>query len=260
MACVKKRSNATEAYEMTGNTGTLVYMAPEVALRRPYTEKVDIYSIGVILWQMTSGEIPFTNMKRDEYMARVVNHGYRLRIREDLPEALVELIERCWDPDPLVRPSSEELVNCLDVILDSHLRSGSGCVSSNSSSSGENSSSGGSGGSSSGNGSHKEKSSKPSGLARLFKKTNRIYDESTAALPHSHPHPVPSAATAAEAVGSSTAAAVAAASASSLAIGRPSTGRPPTIPTQNLAPAPSYARGYSASKRAQSVSRLRTYK
>jgi serine/threonine protein kinase len=55
MACVKKRVAATDEYEMSGNTGTAIYMAPEVALRQPYTEKADIYSFGMILWQMTSG-------------------------------------------------------------------------------------------------------------------------------------------------------------------------------------------------------------
>jgi serine/threonine protein kinase len=44
---------------MSGGTGTLIYMAPEVALNKPYSEKVDIYSFGVILWQLASGVAPF---------------------------------------------------------------------------------------------------------------------------------------------------------------------------------------------------------
>jgi serine/threonine protein kinase len=54
--CVKRRTNSHIAYEMTGNTGSLRYMAPEVALRKPYTEKVDVYSFGILLWQMATGE------------------------------------------------------------------------------------------------------------------------------------------------------------------------------------------------------------
>ena len=42
--CVRQRRSLNEAYELTGNTGSLRYMAPEVALRQPYTEKVDVYS------------------------------------------------------------------------------------------------------------------------------------------------------------------------------------------------------------------------
>jgi serine/threonine protein kinase len=60
MACVRKRAQSTDTYKMSGNTGTLIYMAPEVALNKPYTEKVDIYSFGIILWQLASGVVPFS--------------------------------------------------------------------------------------------------------------------------------------------------------------------------------------------------------
>ena len=66
MACVKKRVAATDEYEMSGNTGTVIYMAPEVALRQPYTEKADIYSFGMILWQMTTGTTPFAGTSPTE--------------------------------------------------------------------------------------------------------------------------------------------------------------------------------------------------
>ena len=40
---------------MTGRVGTLAYMAHEVALCKPYNEKVDIYGFGMILWQLVTG-------------------------------------------------------------------------------------------------------------------------------------------------------------------------------------------------------------
>eukprot|EP00597_Dinobryon_sp_UTEXLB2267_P008479 CAMPEP_0170088298 /NCGR_PEP_ID=MMETSP0019_2-20121128/22585_1 /TAXON_ID=98059 /ORGANISM="Dinobryon sp., Strain UTEXLB2267" /LENGTH=414 /DNA_ID=CAMNT_0010306427 /DNA_START=114 /DNA_END=1358 /DNA_ORIENTATION=+ len=122
MACVRKRTYSAEAFEMTGNTGTLVYMAPEVALKKPYTEKADIYSFGVILWQMTAGEVPYNSMKKDEYMTRVVVNGFRLKIKDDLPTLLFDLIEACWDASPSRRPSAEEVVVKLDEIMDVHIR------------------------------------------------------------------------------------------------------------------------------------------
>ena len=59
--CVRKRvsSNDSEAYEMTGNTGSLRYMAPEVALQQPYDKRADVYSFGIIVWQMARGKLPF---------------------------------------------------------------------------------------------------------------------------------------------------------------------------------------------------------
>eukprot|EP01036_Dinobryon_divergens_P036451 gene36451-47461_t len=88
MACVRKRAQSTHTYKMSGNTGTLIYMAPEVALSKPYTEKVDIYSFGIILWQLASGVVPFSGMAREEYMHRVVRMGSRPQLLRELPAPL----------------------------------------------------------------------------------------------------------------------------------------------------------------------------
>lgn len=122
MTLVKKRVHQNVSYDMTGNTGTLVYMAPEVALRKPYTEKVDIYSFGVILWQLTSGEVPFATMKKDEYMARVVHNGYRLKVGSHVPSQLSDLIQSCWDVNPAKRPSCEEILFVLDTLVEMYRR------------------------------------------------------------------------------------------------------------------------------------------
>jgi serine/threonine protein kinase len=47
-------------------------MAPEVALKLPYTEKVDVYSFGILVWQMGRDRVPFKGMKRDDLMNTVV--------------------------------------------------------------------------------------------------------------------------------------------------------------------------------------------
>ena len=46
--CITRRKTATDAYVMTGCTGSLRYMAVEVAANEAYNEKVDIYSFGII--------------------------------------------------------------------------------------------------------------------------------------------------------------------------------------------------------------------
>jgi serine/threonine protein kinase len=97
-------------------------MAPEVALRKPYTEKVDVYSFGMILWQLTSGKIPFVGMKRAEFERDVVRGGYRPPIRKDLPAELVDLIERCWSYEASNRPSSGQVVEVLEKIRDDLFR------------------------------------------------------------------------------------------------------------------------------------------
>ena len=116
MACVKRRLFSNEAYNMTGGTGTLIYMAPEVILREAYTEMVDIYSFGVILWQMTSGMTPFVGMQESDYMNEVVLLGNRPKIPEYLPASMIQLIERCWERNPQQRPSCMEILGILDQL------------------------------------------------------------------------------------------------------------------------------------------------
>ena len=57
--CVHRRRVSTESYQLTGNTGSLRYMAPEVAKKESYSEKVDVYSFGVLVWQMAKDRVPF---------------------------------------------------------------------------------------------------------------------------------------------------------------------------------------------------------
>ena len=75
--CVRQRHSKDEAYEMTGNTGSLRYMAPEVALRLPYNERADIYSFGIMVWQMARDRVPFKGMGREDFMSLVVLGGER---------------------------------------------------------------------------------------------------------------------------------------------------------------------------------------
>lgn len=117
VTCVKKRSHAAEVYEMTGYTGSLRYMAPEVALKKAYNEKVDVHSFGIIVWEMLTGKLPFNGMGRKEYMAQVVGLGCRPKLPKDLPKELASLLQACWDVDFLKRPSCNEIVTSLNSII-----------------------------------------------------------------------------------------------------------------------------------------------
>lgn len=128
-ACFKKSSCAVNAsYQMTGYAGTRVYMAPEVARREPYNEKVDIYSFGMILWQMLTGQMPFKGMSKEEHLEKVIRGGVRPSLflidsttgevdsnqrHPNISEKMGDLIERCWHEDFRVRPSSGEILAAL---------------------------------------------------------------------------------------------------------------------------------------------------
>ena len=106
---------------MTGNTGTLAYMAPEVALRKPYNEKVDVYSFAILLWQMLSGENPYPNLTKEAYMQQVVIGGERLSIVPIMtraPVGVARLIERCWHADHTQRPGFASIMRDLTDFID----------------------------------------------------------------------------------------------------------------------------------------------
>jgi serine/threonine protein kinase len=68
-------NNAT--YKLTGKSGTRLYMAPEVALSMPYNEKVDVYSIGVVLYHVASLVSPFSGLSVAAHERLVIRDGIR---------------------------------------------------------------------------------------------------------------------------------------------------------------------------------------
>ena len=93
-------------------TGTPMYLAPEVIKSRLYDFKVDIYSFGIMLWEMWYGNraLPDVQGNVQEFFAKVVE-GARPRHVEgskEPPAGLQDLMQRCWDENPKNRPGARE--------------------------------------------------------------------------------------------------------------------------------------------------------
>ena len=71
---------------------------------RPYDQKVDVYSFGIVLWELITGMLPFANMTAVQAAFAVVNKGVRPAIPQDCLPTLGEIMTRCWDPNPDVLP------------------------------------------------------------------------------------------------------------------------------------------------------------
>lgn len=107
--CVKKRTEETEVYKMTGNTGSLRYMAPEVVLGYPYNEKVDVYSFAVVMWALATGCEPFCDLDVASHRSKVVINGLRPSMRASWPEEFQNLLRDCWHGQSTLRPNFIEI-------------------------------------------------------------------------------------------------------------------------------------------------------
>ncbi len=102
---------------MTGKIGTYQWMAPEVIASSHYTEKADVYSFGVILWEIACRKPPYYGIEVSEVAHRVVHQNYRPPIKDgDAPYSWVALTKRCWQKDPGKRPSFSQIIHELEAI------------------------------------------------------------------------------------------------------------------------------------------------
>ncbi|POG71750.1 hypothetical protein GLOIN_2v1602321, partial [Rhizophagus irregularis DAOM 181602=DAOM 197198] len=61
--------------------------------------------MGMIMWELTTGCRPFTNVKHDHELIYNIIDGKRPEITNDTPECYCDLMNRCWDSNPSKRPS-----------------------------------------------------------------------------------------------------------------------------------------------------------
>jgi len=93
--------------------GTPQWMAPEVLRNEPSDEKSDVYSYGVILWELVTQKIPWDNLNTMQVIGAVGFMDQRLDIPSDTDPQWASMIENCWDSDPRKRPSFLELLDRL---------------------------------------------------------------------------------------------------------------------------------------------------
>jgi serine/threonine protein kinase len=84
--------------------GNLPYIAPEVISGKEQTFKSDIYSIAMLMWEISSGQPPFINHEHDCDLVLNIVNGMRPKIVPGTPSEYENLMKQCWDADPLKRP------------------------------------------------------------------------------------------------------------------------------------------------------------
>jgi serine/threonine protein kinase len=92
--------------------GLMPYMAPEVLGRgKPYTQAADIYSLGMIMYEIVAGMPPFYNELHDIGLILQICKGVRPQFPEKVKylQILVDLIKQCWDNEPNNRPTIKKI-------------------------------------------------------------------------------------------------------------------------------------------------------
>ncbi|CAB3363084.1 Hypothetical predicted protein [Cloeon dipterum] len=112
---------AREVYKTTrmSAAGTYAWMAPEVIRDSTFSKASDVWSYGVLLWELLTGETPYKGTDTFTVAYGVAVNKLTLHIPSTCPEPWRELMEDCWAPDPHLRPSFEEILNALDGIVHS---------------------------------------------------------------------------------------------------------------------------------------------
>jgi serine/threonine protein kinase len=103
------------ASENTKNSiyGVLPYIAPEVLRGQNYTKAADIYSFGIIMYEIISGLPPYHDTSHDNSLAMKICQGLRPMFKIKVPKLVLYLIKRCLDANSLNRPTAIEIRNKL---------------------------------------------------------------------------------------------------------------------------------------------------
>ncbi|CAH8300115.1 unnamed protein product [Eruca vesicaria subsp. sativa] len=104
-----------------GVRGTLPWMAPELlsGSSSKVSEKVDVFSFGIVLWEILTGEEPYANMHYGAIIGGIVNNSLRPTVPSYCDPEWRMLMEQCWAPDPFVRPSFPEIARRLRTMSSS---------------------------------------------------------------------------------------------------------------------------------------------
>jgi serine/threonine protein kinase len=87
-------------------------MAPE-AIRQKFSEKSDVWSYGIVVWEIVAGSLPHREVDRLELPLMIRDQGYHPVVPENCPPVLRKVMEACWIKEPSERPSFPDILQML---------------------------------------------------------------------------------------------------------------------------------------------------
>ena len=112
------RNGIVEPGKIFDRCGTPRYMSPENGLHKGYTLSADVYSFGILLWEICALAKPFASFKSaTHFEAAVFEGGERPLVDPSWPKHIRHLMIKCWSTDATARPSITEVVSTLSLPL-----------------------------------------------------------------------------------------------------------------------------------------------
>jgi len=119
LSLVKDHSKQ-EAEEMRKIRGSPAFMSPEALLGEELTPKTDVYSFGVILWELLTCSSPYEHLEIETFeqlIEEICEKHTREKVPDDCPVSLRKVIESCWQHEPKARPTFLQIINAFDECI-----------------------------------------------------------------------------------------------------------------------------------------------
>lgn len=107
------KSLLEDEFDMTGETGSYRYMAPEVFKHQKYNETVDIYSFAMIFYYLLAGKPPWHTISPQKAIIMSAVEGQRPEINRYWDHRLGTILRKCWDETQTARPCFGEILKYL---------------------------------------------------------------------------------------------------------------------------------------------------
>jgi len=112
----RQASDRSSVQQTQTTIGPVKWMAPESITKSQYSKKSDVWSFGVVLYEILTRETPYGNMPPLQVAAAVAYNGLRLAIPSHCPPILAEIMLSCWQDNPHSRPDFEAIFQKLEQL------------------------------------------------------------------------------------------------------------------------------------------------
>eukprot|EP00210_Caulerpa_lentillifera_P007287 g6966.t1 len=100
----------------TRTTGTVTHMPPELFKEEKMTAASDVYSFGIVMWELVSKESPLEGVPHFLIIKKILYDNWRPTFAEGIPSCYIQLAQRCWAEDSSQRPLIQQVLNELELM------------------------------------------------------------------------------------------------------------------------------------------------